>query len=285
MASILTNASALTALQTLKSVSGSLAQTQDRISTGLKVANAKDNAAYYAIAATMKGDVADFDSINENLTLTKNSVTVARTGAEGIADIVKQVSERVSFSLSTSVNHDQIQNEIKDLVGQAKAILDQSSFNGETLLNGPGSGAGSTVIVSTGVTRSGGSYAVTQFTFSKQDLATLVTNLGTVDISDATATNTTATRQASLVTVQGYLKSATDSATALGLAEKTIGQQQSFVSKLVDQLNTGVGAMIDADMNQESTKLQALQVQQQLATQALQIANQQPQSILALFRG
>jgi flagellin len=285
MASILTNASALTALQTLKSVSGSLAQTQDRISTGLKVANAKDNAAYYAIAATMKGDVADFDSINENLTLTKNSVTVARTGAEGIADIVKQVSERVSFSLSTSVNHDQIQNEIKDLVGQAKAILDQSSFNGETLLNGPASGAGSTVIVSTGVTRSGGSYAVTQFTFSKQDLATLVTNLGTVDISDATATNTTATRQASLVTVQGYLKSATDSATALGLAEKTIGQQQSFVSKLVDQLNTGVGAMIDADMNQESTKLQALQVQQQLATQALQIANQQPQSILALFRG
>lgn len=282
MASIMTNASALTALQTMKSVSGQLAQTQDRISTGLKVSSAKDNAAYFSISSTMKADVAAFNSVNETLTLTRNAVTVARTGAQAIAGVVEKMVERIAFAQTDDpVVQASVQAELEDLAVQAQAAYDQSTFNGLNLLDADVP----SVEVVTGITRNGG-YATTTFTFNEQNLddADGVISVITTFAADLGAAASAADRATLLQSAEAQLTVANTAATQLGLAEKTITQQQDFVSKLVDELNVGIGAMVDADMNEESTRLQALQVQQQLAIQALSIANQQPQNILSLFR-
>ncbi|HSK40412.1 MAG TPA: flagellin [Arenibaculum sp.] len=280
MASIMTNASALTALQTLKSVSGQLVQTQDRISTGLKVSTAKDNAAYFSISSTMKADVAAFKSINETLTLTRNAVTVARTGAQAIAGVVEKMVERIAFAQTDDpVVQASVQAELADLAVQAQAAYDQSTFNGLNLLDADVA----SVEVVTGITRNG-AYATTTFTFNEQNLDDTDGVISVIAGFSAASMASAADRETLLQAAEAELTIANTAATELGLAERTISQQQTFVSKLVDELNVGIGAMVDADLNEESTRLQALQVQQQLAIQALSIANQQPQNILSLFR-
>lgn len=102
MSSILTNSSAMNALATLKDVNRGLNQTQDRVSTGLKVASGKDNAAYFAVSETMKGDSGMFKAINEGMTATKNSVATARLGAETVSDIAQQIVERVALLKPTA---------------------------------------------------------------------------------------------------------------------------------------------------------------------------------------
>jgi flagellin len=103
--------------------------------------------------------------------------------------------------------------------------------------------------------------------------------LGTLSTIDVT-TNA----PAALANIEGLLQTSINAAASFGSAQKRIDIQNSFVSKLSDSLKSGIGAMVDADMEETSARLQALQVQQQLATQSLSIANQQPQNILALFR-
>jgi flagellin len=73
-------------------------------------------------------------------------------------------------------------------------------------------------------------------------------------------------------------------ASALGSVQKRIGLQMEFTGRLMDSINSGIGRLVDADMEQESSRLAAEQAQQQLAIQSLSIANQQPQTLLSLFR-
>jgi flagellin len=89
---------------------------------------------------------------------------------------------------------------------------------------------------------------------------------------------------ATLEMVETLITRSIDAAAALGSSQGRIETQQSFVNNLTDSLKTGIGALVDADMEEASARLQALQVQQQLAVQSLSIANQSPQSILSLFR-
>lgn len=277
MASINTNVASMTALQTLKSVQGALTDTQSRVSTGLKVQNAKDNAAYYSIATTMRGDSAAFNAISENLSIAGASVSVARQGTEEVGKLAQQILERVSFAQADeSVDKALIQTEIDDLVGQIDTVLKQSSYNGQNLLDST-----DTTTVVTGVTRDGGTFATTNFTFAEVDMKAVHTALAAIDVgaaADATALD------AIMTTVEGEIAKVTEAASSFGMVERRIEGQQEFVSKLVDKFDAGVGALVDADMNKEAARLSALQVQEQLATQALSIANQAPQSIMSLFR-
>lgn len=274
MSSIITNTSAMNALTTLRSVNNGLAQTQERISTGLKVNSAKDNAAYFSISETMKGDSGMYASIDEGLTLTKNSLTVARKGAEEFVKLANTFVQKVAFGQSDSMDHASIQAELTELAKQMTTVIEQSTFNGESWVN-----SDDTVDVVTGVSRDGGAFDVTTHALNKVDFTAIQTVLAGIDLTD-----TTTTRSAKLVAVEAQLKLATEGATTLGLNEKTIETQQEFLKSVVGSLDTGVGAMIDADMEEEAARLQALQVQQQLATQALSIANQGPQNLLSLFR-
>jgi len=281
MASIITNNASMTALQTLKTVQSNLTETQGRVSTGLKVQSAKDNAAYYSIAQTMRGDSAAFNALSENLSIIGASVSVARQGLEEIGKLTKEILERVSFAQADqSVDKALIQKEIDDLIGQIETTRSQATYNGQSLLESDGA-ASSNLTVVTGVKRENGELKTTSFEVETAELGTFITNLKGVNVE--TATNATELADA-LTTVETQIAWAALYETNFGMAEKRIENQQAFISKLVDKFDTGVGALVDADMNKEAAHLSALQVQEQLATQALSIANQAPQSILSLFR-
>ncbi|WP_375176141.1 flagellin [Pseudooceanicola sp.] len=278
MSSILTNHSAMTALSTLRNINSSLSETQSRISTGLNISSGKDNAAYFSISQTMTGDSNMFKAIDENLTLQKNAVSTARLGAETLVDLAQDFSERVAFAQGgTEEVRADIQAELNELVARMSTTISQSTFNGADYVN-----AATTVTVVTGISRSStGSISTTTMSFLQQDLGAIQSVLGTIDL---TAADSAGAQTAALQTAESQLSAAVASATALGIAEKSIETQKEFLNELTDRLDSGIGSMVDANMEEEAARLQSLQVQQQLATQSLSIANSAPQNILSLFR-
>jgi flagellin len=283
MASIMTNASALTALQTLKSVSGQLVTTQDRISTGLKVANAKDNASYFAIATTMQSDVTAFKAIGENLTFSRNAVTTGRVATESILGVLEEVKSQLALASTSATDHSKIGDYLTRLGDQIATTIGAASFNGENVIDDTDARS-----VVSGFNRTGSAtIATTTIDFAGQDLsaiATYVQGLEATITAGADGNARAAAAAGELVALEAHIATAVNAAAELGTVGKRIEMQQDFISKLNDELNIGIGSIVDADMNEESTRLQALQVQQQLAIQALSIANQQPQNILSLFR-
>jgi flagellin len=304
MTSIITNNSAMNALSIMRNVNNDLTETQNRISTGLKIRSGKDNAAYFAISETMKGDSAAFKSIDEGLTLTKNVVSTGRLGAETIADLASQFVDRVSFAQGEGVDREKVQAEMDALVERMQTALDQSTFNGASMVDGDAERqkikdgvtglAGTTdfanydaaaatnnsLSIVTGVSRdSSGTFGTTSITIKKVDLKSVVEQLGAIDVTDAAAD-----LPQLLNVAADELSRSIDAATELGIAEKSIETQQEFLGELTNRLDAGIGSMIDANMEEEAAKLQAVQLQQQLATQSLSIANQGPSNLMSLFR-
>ncbi|MBV1863814.1 MAG: flagellar protein [Rhodobacteraceae bacterium] len=278
MSSILTNNAATSALSTLRSINNNLDETQNRISSGMKVSSSKDNAAFFSISESLKSDSGMFNAVNDSLTLTKNSISTARLGAETVVDLVNQFSERVAFAQGGSDSvRASVQDELDELAARITTTISQSTFNGEDLVNST-----SAVTVVTGITRSSaGSVSTTTISFNQQDLGAIQSALAAIDL---TTSSTTALLAADLSAVTTQLTAATDSATSLGIAEKSIETQQTFLTELTDRIDSSVGSIVDANMEKEAARLQSLQVQQQLASQSLSIANQAPQNILSLFR-
>lgn len=107
---------------------------------------------------------------------------------------------------------------------------------------------------------------------------------GTGSLAELDDIDVTADPTGALDAIEGMLSGAIDAAAAFGSVEGRLETQANFISQLSDSLKSGIGSMVDADMEETSARLQALQVQQQLGVQSLSIANQAPQSILSLFR-
>jgi flagellin len=412
MSSLLTNTSAMTALQTLRSVSSNLATTQNRISTGLRVSTASDNAAYWSIATTMRSDNMALSAVQDALGLGAATIDTMYTGLNGTVDVVSQIKAKLVAARTPGVDRGKIQSEITELQKQLKNTADSAVFNGENWISVDSASAGynaSKSVVSS-FSRAGGVVSISSIAVSinsiklydKKPDATPATNVvtgastgtfaaaagnitvqvgGGATLNVATTANSTlasiaqdinqlgikgltaavdntgqltfANRNASGITitlnsgltapaalatapatqtVKGALDSSydafdattstwqtfstatvdisklsdnasdlakletyiggvdkalgtiTDAATNLGAIKNRIGLQQNFVKTLTDSLDRGIGQLVDADMNAESTRLQALQVQQQLGIQALSIANSGSQSILSLFK-
>ncbi|MCE6957923.1 flagellin [Cereibacter sphaeroides] len=429
MSSILTNTSAMVALQTLKSINSGLAKTQSDISTGKSISSAKDNSAVWAISKVMESDVAGFNAVSDALSTGKAMVGVARTATESITDILKQIKTKVVAAQDSSADTEKLQAETDQLVGQVNSILSAAQFNGVNLVNkdaaditvlgsidrstsgvaasritvaaqamdttnagtaaadlADGSGgtafavSADTFTAST-ILASGGDASITlgattaaaagdvvslkinDFTFSYQVTAADVAGGDANDVAlanlnsqiqqsiiDQTAENAAATaggytarsvgvsgltlaydpsttagqfdftatadniviemgvRHSShstgltglgdggsgssfditsgsaLSDIEDMITFGIDASAAFGASQARLEAQASFVSNLTDALKTGIGVLVDADMEAASAKLQALQVQQQLATQSLSIANQAPQNLLSLFR-
>jgi flagellin len=428
MSSILTNNSAMVALQTLKSINQNLAGTQSEISTGKSIASAKDNSAVWAISKVMSSDVQGFKAISDSLSLGESTVAVAQNGAEAVTDLLTQIKGKIVNSQEDNVDRTKIQADIVALRDQISSVVGAAQFNGLNLLGGgddvdilssldrkaDGSvttaninvGAADlrtdqTVIASdatyvAGSATSGAAAATLNATqtqtltiagvpaavaagsafsigitgtdadgssFTAGDYTTAATVAGASEIVyvpsegdtvadvaqglkkawdlyaaengldkdvldfTATATGLTATSSATtgtdtigvrvdtmtsatqgfekggglealggidvstaegsaaaLVSIEGLIQTAVDSAASFGSSRGRIETQSDFISKLSDSLKSGIGALVDADMEAASARLQALQTQQQLAVQALSIANQSPQTILSLFR-
>ena len=307
MFSIRTNASAMTALQSLNQTNKALAQTQNRISTGYRVASAADNAAYWSIATTMRSDNKALSAVKDALGLGAATVDVAYTAMDKAIEVVGEIKAKLVAARSPGVDRSAIQAEIDELQNQLKSIADSASFSGENWLSVDSSASGynATKTVVASFTR----------TDSGVKVQTLSIDVNSLKLYDASGTasgildkeyTTTGGRTFSVATldisgitdsaadlqdleeiigkVDGAISSMTTAASNLGAAKTRIDMQKDFVSSLMDAIDRGVGQLVDADMNAESTRLQALQVQQQLGVQALSIANATSQTVLALFR-
>jgi flagellin len=430
MSSILTNNSAMVALQTLKNINSSLAKTQDMISTGKAVGSAKDNAAVWAISKVMESDVKGFKAISDSLSLGESTVAVAQNGAETVTDLLTQIKGKIVASQEANVDRTKIQTDIAALRDQITSVVGAAQFNGLNLLSNVSKTAGSgTVNILSSLDRaSDGSVTTSNISVGKWDLGTtaqavaadavyaagsgtagaasatltatqsqdlviagvaagkafslgmtgtdadsskfvpgnyttaatvagasnmvyiakdgdtatdvatalkakwdayaaangldtnvlnftvgdgkLVATSGVTDATDTIAVrvdtltsasdghtigggladlgtidvSTDAGAASALAGIESLIQTAINASAAFGSSRGRIETQMDFVGKLTDSLKTGIGSMIDANMEEASARLQALQVQQQLGVQSLSIANQAPQSILSLFR-
>jgi len=489
MTSILTNASSLVALQTLKSINSGMNQTQNEISTGKSVSTAKDNAAVWAISKVMESDVKGFNSISESLSLGESTVAVARQATESVTGLLTDIKTKIVAAQGKNVDRAKLQTDISNLTGQIKSVVETAQFNGLNLVSGFDSvdvlsslnrgsdgtvkaanitvarqdlttsagvyGAGASLSANatasttsvantansatmtvagtiasgdqynfqiagttvsfvaastvagdvatglsaainaagiTGVTASVSAAVVTvdstnafdavalntstnstagtmtlsatsiseraeSITFSNSaavkqgdgyrvaiggvnydyiagpsenfsdvanGLKSVIDSAGQADISTKVATvggaqvlmidnngasqslsvagtasgsatgglfalngmdvSTDAGAAAALDNIETVIQTSIDGAAAFGSTQKRLEIQNNFVGKLTDSLKVGIGAMVDANMEETSARLQALQVQQQLGVQSLSIANQAPKSILSLFR-
>ncbi|CDX32651.1 Flagellin C [Mesorhizobium sp. ORS 3359] len=331
MASIMTNASALTALQSLNATQKNLDTTQARISTGYRVSQASDNAAYWSIATTMRSDNQAMSTVSDALGLGASKVDTAYTGMDSAINTINQIQQKLTASYGqTDASKEKTQVEIAALQNQLKAYADGATFSGTNMLS-VNSGATATsaadvkivsafnrsatgaVSISTidvnvesiklyeagtaaGVSKgildanrlgTDGSVVATASapTLGAAAAATDTYTVASLKIFSGTTAASDTQIQAMMNVVDAALKSMTNAATKLGAAKSSIDLQKTFTSSLMDSIDRGVGQLVDADMNKESTRLQALQVQQQLGVQALSIANGSSQSILSLFRG
>lgn len=280
MSSILTNHGAIVALHTLKGINSNLQKAQSEISTGKSVANAKDSAAIWAIAKVMETDKSSFKNIQSQLNVAEATVATGRAGAERIADLLREMKDLAVGAASDTSDFAKIQTDIAAKEAQITAIIEASQMNGINLLRTDvdgNSGTDFSVIASLNRSGAGGATTLVSIDVVGQDLESKFAG-GITDITDAAAAGT------AIGEIETMLTDAINAAAALGSYGKRISDQSDFVGELSDSLKMGIGALVDADMEEASARLQALQTQQQLGVQALSIANQAPQSILALFR-
>ncbi|MBO6814748.1 MAG: flagellin [Rhizobiaceae bacterium] len=312
--SINTNTAAMTALQSLNQTNKALSDTQSAIATGFKVANASDNAAYWSIATTMRSDNKALGTVQDALGLGAAKVDIATTGLESSIEVITEIKAKLVAAREPGVDKTKVQSEIDELKNQLSSIAESSSFNGVNWLqNDTAVAAGTEEIVASFSRTANGTVGVstidinvTNFTLIGTDneqlgILTNTVNIATganyrlidvvgettaatgtvIEINNAT---TDAIMDEMIQAVDNLIENLTTSASDLGSAKSRVDMQKEFVDKLMDSIETGISALVDADLSEESTKLQALQAQQQLGIQALSIANSNGQNILALFR-
>jgi flagellin len=301
----------MTALQTLNQTNKELLTTQNRISTGLRVASASDNASYWSIATTMRSDKQSLSTVSDALGLGSATADIAAKGIESAITVAGQLKDKLLAARQPGVDRTKIQSEITQLQSSLSEIVNGASFNGQNWLTGDSTDTDAmtrTLVASFSRDSSG---AISVGTISVDLTKTLLvdtaaaaadktgaldtqhttTNGGTdytvldLDISALTdSPDDLGDLEEMLTTVDTALTSMTDAASSLGAVKTRIDIQKDFSASLMDAIDKGVSQLVDADMNEESTRLQALQVRQQLGIQALSIANQSAQSILSLFR-
>ncbi len=305
MNSIMTNAAAMTALQNLNQTNKSMLEVQNHISTGYRVATATDNAAYWSIATTMRSDNSALSTVQDALGLGAATVDVAYTALESTIEVTDEIKTKLVAAREPGIDRGKVQAEIKELQNQLLSIADSAVFSEENWLSVDSSAAdhNDTKSIVASFTRAGGSVSIQTISidttatelFDANDqsgildqdrtVGTATFSVANLDISALTDTD------ADLETLEAYItgtdtaiQEMTDAATHLGAVKSRVDLQKDFVSNLMGAIERGVGQLVDADMNQESTRLQALQVQQQLGIQALSMANSSSQNILSLFR-
>lgn len=272
--SINTNVGAMIALQNLSATNMDLSQTQNRISTGLKVQSAKDNGAIWAIAQGQRATSASLDAVTDSLNRASSVIDVALSAGGTVSDLLTQMKAKAlaaSDASLDSASRSALNEDFKSLRDQIAKVVANADFNGANLLK---TGA-------TDITALANADGTSRMTANAEVMALG----GTVVTVGAAATiNSAATASAMIATVNTSINNVSASLARLGTKSKAFQSHMSFVAKLKDTIDAGVGNLVDADLAKESAKFQALQTKQQLGVQALSIANQAPTAILGLFR-
>lgn len=271
--SVNTNVGAMTALQYLNQTQGQLDQTQEAINSGLKVADAKDNGAIYAIAQNQRGAVAGYSSVLSSLNNGSSSIDVALSAGQSISDLLIQLKQQALSAADPSLDtasRQALNANFSALLGQITTIVNNAVFNNFNLVNG------STHQIEALASSDGTRRVTTQ----AQNLSLS----GSIVTIKSTASISTQTKASALInTIQTSMTNVNSALAKLSAGAAKFSIQATFTQKLSDTLTQGIGNLVDANMAQESAMLQSLQVKQQLGVQALSIANSAPQSILSLF--
>ena len=322
MTSIMTNSSALAALSTLRTISQNMEDTQNHISSGYRVGKAADNAAYWSIATTMRSDNSALSTVQDALGLGAAKTDTAYTGLNSAIDVMTEIKSKLVAAREPGVDKLKINSELTELKNQLVSISESASFSGQNWLYNADSSANTTVemvgsfnrkednTVSVGILKFDtatstlvDTYDATRGLLTNDTVVTQPVN-GTTSTTSATyflldvgattaptgteielgATTSNDNIDGMISAVESMLSQMTDSASIIGSTNMRIDLQNNFVADLMDTIDKGVGRLVDADMNEESTKLKALQTQEQLGIQSLSIANSNADNILQLFR-
>lgn len=270
--SVHSNASAQIALQNLNQINDRLTATQNRVSTGLKVQGAKDNSAIWAIAQNQRADLGALQSVKSSLDRATSLADVTLAAGESISDLIIQMRQKAVAAADpsqTAESRAAYNDDFQALVRSVQQFATSATFDGVNLLDNS-EAAPLDFLANVD--------AVDTISIDPQNMTETGLALNTQDLLTETDATTALTAiDAALATVNSALAT-------LGSQAKQIETHNTFISKLMDALETGIGKLVDADLAKESARLQALQVQQQLGAQSLSIANQAPQIILSLFR-
>ncbi|WP_149738400.1 flagellin [Rhizobium sp. RU20A] len=321
MTSIMTNSAAMAALQTLRSINTNMETTQSRISSGYRVETAADNAAYWSIATTMRSDNKALSTVQDALGLGAAKVDTAYSAMDNSIKVISEIKAKLVAAREPGVDKVKINKEITELKNQLASSAESASFSGENwLYNANAAAPGIKQVVSSFNRATDGSVSVATLDYdtassilidTKDSSRGMLTKAWTVDDgttpgtaaatyhlilatggtaptgSTAVVINTATTNtqlDGMISAVDAMLSQLTDAASTLGAITTRIDMQDNFVANLMDVIDKGIGRLVDADMNEESTRLKALQTQQQLGIQSLSIANTNSENILKLFQ-
>ncbi len=269
--SINTNIGAFVALQNLNSVNSRLDTVQNRVSTGLKVSNAVEDASSFAIAQGIRGNLKAFEAVSQGLANGRGVATFTLAGATAISDLLGDIQKKITEGQNAGNSTQQqaiLNSDFRNLITQINTFITNATYNGRNLLSAASTSINviANVDGTTLTIRSSSAFSVQSANLGAQNLSTTIGAQRALSaLFDATS---------GINTVLGNL----------GADTRSLNFQETFISKLSDATEEGLGAIVDADLAKESSRLQALQVQQQLSVQTLNIANQKPSGLLSLFR-
>lgn len=286
--SVNTNFGAMVALQSLNRTNEALASTQKRISTGFRVADARDDGAAFAVAQAVRADVAGLTSANEQLGGVKGILDTTLAGLNRVSGMmadVRGVLVKLADGTISADQRTQYQAQFTTLREQAATVMRDAAYNNRALVSSSGTEI-STLVGSAPSSLVAGSVVTvrnelgTTYTINQVDGETLLIASAPTSAT-AAASMLTGTGTNDFGTVMNALSTALNS---FGNASRFVDGQMSYNRSKIDALESGMGSLVDADLARESARLQSLQIRQQLGTQALGIANQAPQTLLSLFR-
>lgn len=272
--SVNTNQGALIALQNLNATNQELNSVQTRINTGLKVGSAKDNGAIWAIAQNQRATSLSLNAVKDSLQRSQSTIDVAVAGGESVSDLLVQMKEKAlaaSESTLDTASRKALNDDFVALRDQIAKAVSNAEFNGTNLIKNGGSAVGA-------LANASGSSTIT---IAAQDLSL---GGGNVTVGATSSIGTASAASAMLTTIQTSIDNVSSALAKLGTGSKAIQSHLTFIGKLQDTIDAGVGNLVDADLAKESARLQALQTKQQLGIQALSIANASTSSLLGLFR-
>ncbi|MDP6350695.1 MAG: flagellin [Alphaproteobacteria bacterium] len=268
--SINTNVGAMVALRALNATNVELEATQERISTGLKVVGAADNASSFAIAQGLRAEIKSIAAVQQGLSNGRGVATVALAGATEISNLLGDIKEKVTEGLNaanTTAQQTILNADFSGLVDQILTFVQNAEFNGRNIIESGGSNLAVLSDVSGGA-----------LTVRAQDLeGTAFSPLNAQNIANVTAAS------AALTVVNSVIATVNTALGQLGSDARALELQDNFTIAINDALEEGLANIVDADLAKESAQLTALLVKQQLGVQVLGIANSSPSVLLALF--
>ncbi len=275
--SVNTNRDAMIALQNLNVTGAELGITQQRISTGRKVDSAKDNGSTWAIAQSMRGTSTSLNAVKDSLQRGQSTLDVALAAGGSVSDLLLQMKEKALAASDTTLDtsgRSALNEDFKALRDQLAKTVANADFNGTNMIK---TGGASLAALANAA-------GTSKITVAAQSLGLGSANLSGIGSTASLFAASAGTAQAMIATVNTAIGKVSTALAKMGTGSKALDLHLSFIMKLQDTLDNGVGNLVDADLAKESAKLQSLQTKQQLGVQALSIANQSTSALLGLFR-